>query len=476
MHLLLSVAGRELRRQWSRWFIPATIGVVAILASLSTLIGLRSQAVQTGRYTQLLQQVVQAQVRPGGVAMGWQMEPALRVVRPPSPAASVVRGVDGSSPAYWDFGPGGVLPSAPTALHDADDVSPAVDVEFLIRVLLGLLTLAMATQAHAMLQPRGELEGITRFPINQRSIWIGQAAGSALFAFTGWAIVAGAVIGTALAVAPDPTSSHAVVLTVVRMTIPSLAYLTMMVGIGSVIAVSLSATQSRSVAVLLVWLIVCNLAPTVLLSIARVVHPVSSMLAMTTTRDVSLATELRAGELELGSVLATRNVQASTLGDPFDEDRYPELEPIWIAHVRDARHQAETIEGVWRREEDAHDRWIDRVEWLSPASLYWRAASDAAGTGRVARQTWDVAIRSYAEVLRRSLFDDRPRVNPRMPGGDVFAMVRHSIPAIRNLPVFDSADIATTAIADLAVPVGILWGYAAAFMILSTVMFLRVRH
>lgn len=476
MHLLLNVAGRQFRRQWSRWSIVAAVTIVSALAVLSTLIGFRSQAVQTARYTQLLQQVVQAQVRPAGIAMGWQVEPALRVVRPLNPAGAVVRGVEASSPAYWDFGPGGVLPSTPTPVHDADDISPAVDVEFLVRVLLGLLALAVATSAFAMLQPEGEWVGITSFPIRQGPVWIGQATGSVLVALSAWVVVAAAVIVTAIVSAPDAVASRAVVSAIVRMTVPTMAYLVMMVSVGSVIAVFLSGALSRSFAVVLVWLIVCNFAPTILLSVARVIRPVSSSLAMMTTRDTALAAELRAGELDMGNALAMQGAQESVVGGPFDIHRYPALESIWITHVRAARRQAEATEVAWRREEDAHDTWLGHAEWFSPGSLFWRAASDAAGTGRSARQAWDTAIRAYAEVLRRTLFDDRPRASPRLPTGQVLVMIRHPIQAIRNLPMFDPASAATPPMVDMGVPVALLLGYAIALMALSTVTFRRVRR
>lgn len=475
MRLLLNIAGHQFRRQWSRWSIVAGIGIVAVLAAFSTTIGVRAQVGQAARYMQLLQQVVQAQVRPTTFAMGWQVEPALRVVRPLNPAGAVVRGVDASAPAYWDFGPGGVLPSSPTPLHEAEDISPALDVEFLTRVLLGLLTLAVATHALGMLRPEGELVGVTSFPVPQWPLWIGQAAGSLLVALTAWVVVATAVIGAATVSAPDPMASRAITGAVLRMTTPTVAYLAVMVSVGSVIAALLSGALSRLFAVLLVWLVVCNFAPTILLSVARVVRPVSSSLAMTTTRDAAVAAELRAGEIDMGNVLANSGAHESIVGPPSDVNKYPELESVWIAHVREARRQAEAIEGAWRREEEAHDTWLDRAEWLSPASLFWRSAGNAAGTGRSARQAWDAAIRAHAEVLRRVLFDDRPRVNPRMRG-QILVMIRHPVPAIRNLPAFDPANTATTPAVDARAPVAVLWGYAAALMALSTMTFLRVRR
>jgi hypothetical protein len=64
----------------------------------------------------------------------------LRAVRAPEPLSVLVRGLDAAMPAYWDFSTAGIAsgPSASRPRRLADMLGQ-LDLEFLVRVVLGLL-------------------------------------------------------------------------------------------------------------------------------------------------------------------------------------------------------------------------------------------------------------------------------------------------------------------------------------------------
>jgi hypothetical protein len=66
--------------------------------------------------------------------------------------------------------------------------------------------------------------------------------------------------------------------------------------------------------------------------------------------------------------------------------------------------------------------------------------SELAGTGRVAGEEWNRTVSVQQGVLNGVLFDDRPRVNLRVPinGSEQYlAFDRHPAPRFRDLPQFE---------------------------------------
>lgn len=474
MTLVFRIAVRSAARQLHRRALIGAVVVLAVLAAVSTVIGLRSHAVQTTRYVQLLQQNVRDQAR-AGLAPGWQVEAALRVLRPLNPAVALVRGVEADSPAYWDFGPGGVIPSGATPIHDADEISPTVDLEFLIRVLLGLFALVVTTSVMSMLEAEGELVGLRSFPISSLRLWAGQLAAAFGLVLMAWGVVALAVVIAAAGVA-DGDASAAIFRAVGQLMAPTIAYLAFMVSLGAVVPVLVSGLLTRGIAVVLTWLVLSSLLPTTLLSFARIVKPVSSMLAMITSRDSTLAVELRAAEQEMGNVLAGRPLADQPQTNPFQAKQFPYLASIWNTRSEEARQKARGIEAAWRLEEAAHDAWIRRAEWSSPASLFWRAAADATRTGRADRQAWDEAVLEHWEGLRTILFDDRPRVSVSIPADQarqIMAMDRHTALPVRNLPAFSPGRVETLRASAAGSSIAGLLGYTLALTAIGGALFRR---
>lgn len=477
MRVIWLLAGRQVRRQLSRRAVLAAALVLLTLAVLSTVIGLRSQAVQAARYEQLLKQSVREQARAAPL-MGWQVESALRVIRPLNVATALVRGVELSTPAYWDFGPGGLLPSTAATVQDADDISPMVDIEFVIRVLVGLYALSVSMSAMGMLRRGGEMFGLTSLPLAPSQLWAGQALGVLLVVVVTWGVMVIAITIAAFAVT-DGDSAWIVAQSIGRVTIPTLAYAACMVGLGATVAALTLDPVARNATGLAAWLIVACLAPPTLVSIARTIRPVSSNVVMMTARDSALAVAMRAAELAIGDTIAQQPPAQRPMTNPFAAQAFPILESMWQTRVQDARQKASAIEGAWDREVAAHDTWLQRAEWFSPASLFWRGATDAARSGRADRQAWDRAVRSHWDRLRQVLFDDRPRGTVSVPADQarqVMAMHRHAPVALRNMPPFQPGHVAQARTSDMAVTMLALSAYAAGLFALSLRMFLRGRR
>jgi hypothetical protein len=83
--------------------------------------------------------------RGDGQLTGTQLEPGLRVLRPPETSSIVITGLAGSVPSYWDFGPAGLRTGR--ALTDDHDVAAGIggaDLRYVISIVLGLLAVYLA--------------------------------------------------------------------------------------------------------------------------------------------------------------------------------------------------------------------------------------------------------------------------------------------------------------------------------------------
>jgi hypothetical protein len=133
------VALRELTDQMTslRFLIIALLAIG--LTPLAVYVGTRDYNNRLTDYDRLLAEQQKVAGDQKGVYDRGELLP-LRVVRPPEALSVVVRGLDGAIPAYWDFSTAGIAsgPSASRPRRLADMLGQ-LDLEFLVRVVLGLL-------------------------------------------------------------------------------------------------------------------------------------------------------------------------------------------------------------------------------------------------------------------------------------------------------------------------------------------------
>ena len=154
--MLWTIARRELADQLtSPRFLIVTLLVIG-LTPLTVYVGSRDYSNRLADYSRLAadKQKLGAATRTVNRA-----GPVLRAIRAPEPLSVLVRGLDGALPAYWDFTEAGLESGPPPARsRRLADVLGSLDLEFLIRVALGLLAILLAFDAVAGEKP-GEEHG-----------------------------------------------------------------------------------------------------------------------------------------------------------------------------------------------------------------------------------------------------------------------------------------------------------------------------
>lgn len=185
---LWTVAERELLEQLTslRFLIIALL--VVLLTPLSVYVGTHDYKIRLESHQRLVasRSAVQslARQRRAGLSdreVSWtpynDLEP-FRVVRSPEKFSVFVKGLDSAMPEYWDFSGSGLLtgPPASPALW-MGDLLGALDLEFVIRVVLGLLAILIAFDAISGEKEKGTLRLALSHPVSRPVFWMGKMIG-----------------------------------------------------------------------------------------------------------------------------------------------------------------------------------------------------------------------------------------------------------------------------------------------------------
>lgn len=408
------VAVNDLRRYAASpasWFLLILAVVITAAAILSGLGQVRHWSVV---YQELSAQKVTDAQKSGGQLNGWQIEPALRVLRPPEPLAAITVGTTSTAPIYWDFGPSGVRRGD---LQGAS-AGPPADFDFVVRVALGLLAIFLAFESLAAERASGTLLAVLTQPVSATTVLLGKfTAASAALALATVAVLGAAVVVLSWA-GGDLVSSRDLGAELL-LGVPAWLY-----GLSCFAVTMLLTTLIRSyhIAVttaLIVWVIAGVNGMAIGQLAARTIAPTPPTY-LTESASERVATELtRTGQIELGDVFA-RSVPVG--GDwraaQLDLERsghLPTLQRHWNEFSRTLRVRLDAIAGEAAR---ARQRQQRIAEWLmvaSPGALFTSASTAIAGTGTVSATKWEVATQSFQRALNDALFDNRPRLILHVP-------------------------------------------------------------
>lgn len=238
------VAAREVYDQfWSPlvWFL---VLVATLLTAFATYVGIERVAVTESQYGALLEQRDEERSKSGGRLLGSQTETSLRVTRPPERLSVLAAGMDVVMPRFWDFSPSGVR-TGPVRGGVGNELAGAtanVDLEFLIRILLGLLGISLAVQTIARDRSSGALLALLGQPVTRRQILAGKLLGGTITLATVVAIV-GAVALTTTALEDPRLVSWDYACSLVVLCLAGTLYAFICLAVGILISIALSAYQ-----------------------------------------------------------------------------------------------------------------------------------------------------------------------------------------------------------------------------------------
>jgi len=229
------------------------------------------------------------------------LEP-FRALRPPNRFSTLIRGLDGAMPEYWEFSGNGVEsgPAASPAFWMAD-VLGALDVEFVIRVVLGLLAILIAFDAIVGEKELGTLRLALSHPVSRPVFWIGKMLGGAFSLIVPLAIVLLLAVLSTQMMGVRLVDKQAAAM-IGTLFLVSSGYLLALFALG-LLASSVAKTHKTSLVVLLVfWVVLVLAAPPLAVLIARAIEPVPSV-HLVEAQKRALAEDLqRDKELALGTL------------------------------------------------------------------------------------------------------------------------------------------------------------------------------
>jgi ABC-2 family transporter protein len=435
------VAIREFRGHFrSRWLL-ALASTALVLTPLTVYVGMLEYEQRRQDYAELLQRRDADREEGRRTLTGFQVDPALRALRPPTAASVFVRGLDAAAPAYWDVTPAGSM-AAPGARGWASvyDAASTFDAGFIMRVVLGLLAAGLGATSLARDSQSGLLKTLLALRLSPRLVISGKMIGGAVTLSILSAAVASAALGT-LVVAGRPLVSASLVGTLVLLVAAGTLYLWTLFAAG-LIAAQLAGTESNALVVaVLIWLVAAVILPTAAPFVGKAVVPVPSRTVVEARRDrtyqqMTIATEERLGERFRALVGRDADVRAVS----FDGTLRTTLEGLMTTELAKQRQAAVELE---RGPADAgrrQHRLIAALALLSPGALLLEATADLSGTGDAAMGRWQAAVDAYQHAVNAELFDRPPRMRltvPERQGSSLANYRLRVLPTVSELPQFE---------------------------------------
>ena len=422
-----------------RAFRVRLLSAVAIaMAPVAVLIGLEDYQVRSADHTRLAAQYLADRQGDTKVVTGVTADPALRAIRAPSSLAILVRGLDDELPLYWDVsGAGTTAGRARQEAVSVQEASLTLDLEFLVRTVLGFLALVLGSEAVAVARDRGTLKVLLSQPLSSAAIAIAKHLGGSLVLLLAVAAVWSTSLTVVWARAPALLTSD-LLLTSIALAAGWTLYLVVLFGVGMAVGAISRSSYSANVTGGIVWLVMSFVSIPVLAFVARAIAPVPGRSAFEAARDARYAELARAVEDDLG-------IRFRTLMGPRGDSRSvasespvaSEIETLWLERVsaasRTVRDLTSEASASWNKRQRT-SRWL---AFLNPAALLLEVSSDLAGTGsRSVRRMWD-SVETYQHAMEEALFLDRPRITLRVPsdrGTTLEVITRHSLPEVSDLP------------------------------------------
>jgi len=408
---------------------------------------------------------------------------ALRLIRPPEPLSVLVRGFDGALPEFWDVAPDGLHRGAGSeAAARTPESGVSLDLEFVIRIVLGLLAISLAAGALASERQAGMLYALISQPVRRSWILTAKLLGGFGALSAALAVV---MTGTAAALGvfgPELWSS-VFQWTVVLLAAVGLLYLWSLYALGVVIAAFSRSVSAANVVAMSVWVATVVAAIPASELAARVFSPVPTAAVTESHRQLQWEAAVRQRQITLGRWfldVVGPEWREVALAETFPPSMRLYVHDTWVSGTNETRGAVRTIDASVQRATLRQRHLWTAFAWSLPAGLVFDTMSRLTATGVPTAARWDDTALAYQTYFERALFDDPPGVTLLVPNGSAleFAQIPFR-PGIdrRTLtpPGRPTVGVGATA-ADTWRPFVLLAVYVVGFVGLSFVVFPRMRY
>ena len=483
--VIWTIASRELIDHLLSARFLIIMVLVICLVPLAVYVGLQDYKSRLHDYDRLVsdkQKLIagEAGQKVQGADSPWTPENELavfRAVRRPNPLSVFIRGLDGALPEYWDFTPAGIE-EGPSALRPKrlSDLLGQLDMEFLIRVALGLLAILLAFDAVSGEKEMGTLRLAFSQPISRAGFLMGKliAGAVALLVPLAGAFLVALVISKIFGMESLPSDGSIKLLLIF---IASGIYLICFYSLGLLVS-SLTRSQKTSIIVLLVIWVVLTLAASPVATFTAQAASQAPNRYIVETQKRALDDDLR---METEKAMGTAYKEVTGIENRMSYGDYLKnkeavnrrIEPIISSYVNKRRQLLAEIQLDADRKENRQNGIARTIMWLSPAATYSNVATDLSGTGDESRAAWLEATQRYSNRLGTALFENPPVITIRV-GGMSSTIERLKLPSISELPAFASPKSDAAATVQGALPsIMILLIYTVVFIIGGFAAFIR---
>jgi ABC-type transport system involved in multi-copper enzyme maturation permease subunit len=367
----------------------------------------------------------------------------------------LVTGLDASLPHFWDFTPSG----SRAGRVSADDSNLAalggsVDLEFIVRYVLGLLAICLAVETIAGERASGALLAVLGQPVRPAIVLAGKLAGGLATLGASVVIVAGTA---AVVIAIDEPSlmSTDFVATLALVAGAGLLYLFTYFVAGVALASAIASYRSALVATLVVWILTAIVALPAAGVVAEAIYPAPPRSRLEAQREEiaqakTLDAQMRMGDAYARTLTASGDGRQLDPGPSMDPAAQRQLEAIWIAHATELRGELDRRGLAAERMEERQRSVAHALAGFSPAAQFTVAVANLTAEGDRLARRWERATADYQGTLDRVLFDDRPRLTMLVPyraatrdtpeGRAIVGFNRRARPTVDTLPAFERPD------------------------------------
>ena len=414
--LLWRIAWTESLR-WSKRRSTYVVGAgLMALTWLSAAVGAGDLEARRQAHASQLQAIAADQVKPRLPMTGTTVERVLRLTRAPEVGSIIARGDDVRLPAYFDFGPAGLVWGRSVITDTVQAQTGALlDVESILRVLGGLIAVLLATQTIGGSRFRGQLSAWQALGVPPVVGVAGKLLGCMVL------LAAGTI--SALVVAAGAASWHLgegvplgmFAWTVVLITL----FLSTQAAIGTAVALWMGTPTRASIAGVAAWALVSMVGPQISESAARLLAPIEPRDSFEALRDQTFSEDVRAAEQALGDLVLDplapwKGHPPPLILDSVVEAHSTQMEKIWTDHVRAGRKTAQAADATWYQASHrqlAISRWLQLV---TPGACLIRAVTAFTGTGAGLSVSWYEHAEARQQQLNAALFDNRSQATVRV--------------------------------------------------------------
>lgn len=475
---LRTIASRELVDHLISLRFLAIALLIIFTTPLAVYVGIRDYTYRLSDYSRLLAERQELVLSLEEIRGREDDLKALRALRPPEPLSSLVRGLDSVLPVYWDFSPSGIE-SGPTASRPQRlaHLLGQFDLEFVVRVVLGLLAVLLAFDAVSGEKELGTLRAVLSHSVSRPAFLGGKLAGAGITLLVPLAAAFLLALITAQILGPNVISADALG-KIALVAACSAVYLICFYALGLLVS-CLSTNQKTSlVLILIIWVVSVLAVPPVSTLLAEAIAPVPPIHAVEAQRRGINANLRRESEQAMGAVYREvtghpENWVDSQVYHRHREEIHSRIAPIVAKYLNKRRELIDQVEREVERRADKQNRIAGVLMAISPAVVFANAATDLAGTGDGHHAAWVDAVRRYQARLNSLLFENPPTVVIRNKYAAI-ATDRRKPPSIADLPAFapPRGDAVATAARSLPA-LGLLVLYAGLFITGSFIAFSR---